>query len=282
MYRQTLYILAVFSVVLYLVRAVEIRDQVIFHKTNEISTTRAKWLATIVSDFDEFSNFMSLVEKDIDRIEAGLDVNLNSFKINDTKIEAFRNVFEGLREETKYLRTLKENVETEVTQIMHQVHNSSQQHRSKRSLLPFVGEGLSWLFGVVSDRDLNEIRFQMNNLALNQKQIIHVFEKELSLINESRALIHENRQSIIEIVGSIRKLELTMKEIKRDFENQISTNRYVLEVYARLVLVMEEIKFLLRDARFYLIDLKSKLGYLSIGKISTDVIKSDYSKKIFC
>ena len=35
---------------------------------------------------------------------------------------------------------------------------------------------------------------------------------------------------------------------------------------------MEEIKFLLRDARFYLVDLKSKLGYLSLGKISTDVI----------
>ena len=137
-----------------------------------------------------------------------------------------------MRQETKYLRTLKENVETEVTQIMHQVHNSSQQYRSKRSLLPFVGEGLYWLFGVVSDRDLNEIRFQVNNLELNQKRIIHVVEKELSLINEYRALIHENRQSIIEIVGSIRKLELTMKEIKRDFENQISTNRYVLEVYA--------------------------------------------------
>ena len=124
----------------------------------------------------------------------------------------------------------------------------------------------------MSDRDLNEIRFQVNNLALNQKRIIHVVEKELSLINESRALIHENRQSIIEIVGSIRKLELMMKEIKRDFENQISANRYVLEVYARLVLVMEEIKFLLRDARFYLVDLKSKLGYLSLGKKSTDVI----------
>ena len=176
MYRQTLYILAVFSVVLYLVR-VEIRDNVIFHKTNGISTTTEKWLATIVSDFDEFRNFMPLVEKHIDRIEAGLDVSLNSFKINDTKIEAFRNVFEGLREETKYLRTLKENVETEVTQIMHQVHNSSLQRRSKRSLLPFVGEGLSWLFGVVSDRDLNEIRFQVNNLALNQNRIIHVVEK---------------------------------------------------------------------------------------------------------
>ena len=51
-----------------------------------------------------------------------------------------------------------------------------------------------------------------------------------------------------------------MKEIKLDFENQIGTNRYVIKVYALIVLVMEEIKFLLRDARFYLVDLKSKLG----------------------
>ena len=149
-------------------------------------------------------------------------MSLNSFKVNDTIIEALRSVFEGLREETKYLRTLKDNAETEEMHIMHQIHNSSQHHRSKRTLLPFVGEILSWLFGVLSDRDLNEIRFQVNNLALNQKRIIHVVEKGLSLINEFQVLIHENRQSIIGSVGSIRKLDMMMKEIKHDLGNQIS------------------------------------------------------------
>ena len=100
-----------------------------FFIRHEISTARAKWLATIVSDFDEFSNFMSLVEQDLNKIEVGLVVSLNSFKINVTKTESLRDVFEGLREETKYFRTLKENVETGVTQIIHQVHNCSQQHR---------------------------------------------------------------------------------------------------------------------------------------------------------
>ena len=74
-----------------------IRDSVIFHKNNEASSTRAKWLATLVIDFDSFEHFMSLVARDIKCAETTL--------------------------------------------------------------------GLSWLFGVVSERDLDHIKNQVSALA---------------------------------------------------------------------------------------------------------------------
>lgn len=41
-----------------------VKDNVIFYKTNEVSTTRARWLATLMIDFDENENFMSQIARD--------------------------------------------------------------------------------------------------------------------------------------------------------------------------------------------------------------------------
>ena len=66
MWHFTLNLLAVF-VCLYscIVCDFIVRDRIIFHKNNEVSSTRAKWLATLVIDFDSFEHFMSLVATDI-------------------------------------------------------------------------------------------------------------------------------------------------------------------------------------------------------------------------
>ena len=63
MWQNTIIILAV-SILsqTYLSSALVIRDNVIFHKTNEVSISRAKWLLSIVIDFDDFQHFMSLVD----------------------------------------------------------------------------------------------------------------------------------------------------------------------------------------------------------------------------
>ena len=60
MWHFTLNFLAVF-VCLYsrIVCDFIIRDSVIFHKNNEISSTRAKWLATLVIDFDSFEQLQT-------------------------------------------------------------------------------------------------------------------------------------------------------------------------------------------------------------------------------
>ena len=46
--------------------------------------------------------------------------------------------------------------------------------RSNRSLLPFVGSTLSFLFGTVSEGDLNTIRTHLRRLRYNQPILNHV------------------------------------------------------------------------------------------------------------
>ena len=53
--------------------------------------------------------------------------------------------------------------------------------RSRRSLFPFIGPALSFLFGTLSSSDLSDIRSNIGTLAKNQQTISHVLEKGLSI-----------------------------------------------------------------------------------------------------
>ena len=265
MWQNTIIILAV-SVLsqTYLSSALVIRDNVIFHKTNEVSISRAKWLLSIVIDFDDFEHFMSLVDEDIKQAEAVISITIP--KQDMVEYEAFRNALAGLRQEIKFLKELKISIKTEVEQIM-RMHDYNPS-RTKRSLLPFIGEGLSWLFGIVTGEDLSQIRHQISLLSRNQKQVIHVVEQTLSIVNESRVFVKENRQSIISITKSIQEMDSKFNRMKHELEQKIYENRRFMEIFSRLNLVLDEIKTLVRDAKFYLFNLQAQLDALAVGKVS--------------
>ena len=159
MWHFTLNFLAVF-VCLYsrIVCDFIIRDSVIFHKNNEVSSTRAKWLATLVIDFDSFEHFMSLVATDIKCAEITLGTILSEHIKTNKELKTFRNIFMGLQRETAFLSKLKDKIGEEVQQLLKHLGNSTSSRRTKRSLLPFIGQGLSWLCGVISERDLDHIK----------------------------------------------------------------------------------------------------------------------------
>ena len=63
------------------------------------------------------------------------------------------------------------------------------QTRSKRSLLPIVGKALSFLFGTVSEDNLQSIKSKI-------KKISHVVEESLTLLNDTREHVIQSRQAI--------------------------------------------------------------------------------------
>ena len=81
----------------------------------------------------------------------------------------------------------------------------SDQRRSKRSLLPNIGQAMSLLFGTVSDVDLENIRRSVEDLALNQESIIHNLEQSMKILNLSRIEIAENRRAIMDLVQCVYK-----------------------------------------------------------------------------
>ena len=149
-----------------------------------------------------------------------------------------------MHQEVLYLESVEVSIKNDIAQLS-PIANPV---RKRRSLLLFVGDALSWLFGTVSESDLKQIRNQISSLALNQHRIIHVVEQGLTIVNESRVLIRENRQSIIEIIESIREMDVKINQVTHELARRIKENRIFLKVYARINLLIDEINVLIHNA----------------------------------
>lgn len=211
---------------------------------------------------------MTGIDIDVANAVSTLNVTLSRFLAQNADSEPFRNTFRGLLQETAYLKAVKKDIQSAVGHF----RVIGRLPRIRRSLLPFVGDGLSWFFGTVRETDLDLIRQQVSSMAKAQHHIIHAVEQSLTVMNESRILICENRQSIIGIIGSLREIDVKINNITNEFVRKINENRRVLEVYTRLSLVLEEIRIFLENARTFLLNLQGQVDYLALGKISTRVI----------
>ena len=181
---------------------------------------------------------MVRLRKDLELVKALFDVSKSRYFKDNEDFEAFKNTFEGLHQEVLYLESVEVSIKNDISQLS-PIANPV---RKRRSLLPFVGDALSWLFGTVSESDLKQIRNQISSLALNQRRIIHVVEQGLTIINESRVVIRENRQSIIEVIGRIREMDVKINQVTHELARRIKENCRFLEVYARIDLLIEKLR----------------------------------------
>ena len=66
----------------------------------------------------------------------------------------------------------------------------------RRSLLPFLGDALSWLTGTATTKDINSIKTQINKLiamqSSQQETLVHI----ISILNITRYAAQVNRHSI--------------------------------------------------------------------------------------
>ena len=74
--------------------------------------------------------------------------------------------------------------------------NSNYNKCVRRSLLPFLGDALSWLTGTATTKDINGIKKRLNQLieaqSMQQEAIVHI----ISIINVTRYAAQVNRQHI--------------------------------------------------------------------------------------
>ena len=73
----------------------------------------------------------------------------------------------------------------------------SQTHiHHRRSLLPFLGDALSWLMGTVTTKDINSIKTQINQLITTQSSQQETLVHIISILNVTRYATQVNRHSI--------------------------------------------------------------------------------------
>ena len=144
--------------------------------------------------------------------------------------------------------------------------------RQKRAPFNFIGDIGFFLFGLVTEDEIESIRKNIASLAQNQEQIILVVEDSITILNMTRAEVSENRQAIMELVKSIHGLDSKLATIADALQKQTHENKYFLKMYLQLDLIINELKDMLQNGLFYLENLKTQLNFLSLGRLSMSSI----------
>ena len=107
---------------------------------------------------------------------------------------------------------------------------------TKWSLLPFLGDALSWLTGTSTTTDVTSIKKRIHQLitaqAKQQDTLVHI----VSILNITRYATQINRQHIYIVIDAVDKME-------QDFNNlyNITTSLYTSLSYHQLVLHIRSI-----------------------------------------
>ena len=122
-----------------------IKENVIFKKTKEINVARSEWKVTLVIDLNRYD---TLFNQTFEYIGKGLKAIKKTALVHEEK---------GVKEFDGHFRALRYNLH-HLTGVRYQIVNSlnnykSLHQRQKRSLFPFIGDALGFLFGVSKKED---------------------------------------------------------------------------------------------------------------------------------
>ena len=201
-----------YLVLIGLTLSVQVRENIVFRKISEVTTSRSRWTVTFVIDLDPYAAVLG-------RIEATIDSTMGIIhSVMDNNPPEASGLINNFRQLITELRTLKE---THFGYVGRFAEYKILHPRAKRSLLPFVGQAFSCLFGTVSDGDLESIRRNLRRLRDNQLGVAHAVQETLSNLNVSRVQISKNRQTLNLLVMDIETLDHRVANVTPALHNRI-------------------------------------------------------------
>lgn len=250
-----------------------VKENVIFHKVHDIFLTNGHWLVSFVHELQPYAMFVDKIKGHIELTDTVLKSQIQYYHMSN--LTGYAATFQSLQLEIGLLNNSYQNVKDSFAdyQTMHS-------DRTKRSLLPIVGQAMSVLFGVVTETDLENINRNIKTLAENQKQIIHDLKETVSVVRLNQEHISENRRAIIDLIVTIQRLDNKIAKLREVFERKFIRLEQFIHAYIQFQLIMDEINLMSQNAVKYLENLKSELNLLSLNHLSISTISPKNLKQL--
>lgn len=242
-------------------------DNVVFRKIQEVTTSHSKWLITLVHDLQPYEDFIQHIKTDLKQVRRYIDTMSNKFHQSGEKV--YVSTLLMLRKEVKLINDIHQGL---LLSFGHYKDLSQTQTRSRRALLPIVGDISSFLFGTVTEGDLQDIRSNIGKLAENQGRIIHDVKQSMSLINMSRVYISENRKAIKDLVEYVSSVEERLDGVTELLLDRVYSMEQFLNQFSQLTLILNEIKQATQRAVLYLENLRMDMNMLTMYHLSPSTI----------
>ena len=252
-----------------------IRNHILFRNIRTISTSKSNWKIALVLDLDAFPNFLNQLQSEVQKIAGFTQKTLEHFEA-DTVSDVSK-LLQTLKNVKSYLESFNQTqleLNTEYAQLTKFVN-----YRRKRSLLP-LGSIFKFLFGTASNKDVSGLKRNVAQLANSQKQIVHILEHNLSILNTTRIEISQNRDTINSMLKTLNVLKLAIvrqgNRAERLFVHLASFQEFIGEIET----MTAQVRHLFAQAKMFLIDFKVKLNMLSIQRLAPSLISPTHFAEI--
>jgi len=243
------------------------RTGVYFLYRNTIAMKHSGWMITIVNELEPYEKHTIAIREQLDQFAAAFSTHA----INSSGVE----LHDIWPETIKFLRKAENNFRTEYLEIQ-SLYQSVRDlvdmrlvnGRSKRALLPFVGSALSYLFGTVSEGDLDDIRQAMLQLADSQEKTLHLFDENLTALNLTYEGVRTNRKVINKLTRAVGELKTKVNDIYRALERGLQNARIILMIHDVYNIVSDA----MMDTRLSMNKLMNIIEHSNQGRLTTDLI----------
>lgn len=244
-----------------------INENVVFHKTNEVYANNAQWTVTFVHDLRPYKTYVNKIKNDLDTTHEIINHMIDYYR--RLNLTGYVYTFESLHEEVSMLNDTYRSVKINFDDYQ---SLKTSRNRGKRSVLPFIGQAMNFLFGTITETDLDNINRNIRDLAENQENIIHNLEQSLTVLNLTRVQVRENRRAIMDLIICVQKLDSKILKLKEMFQQRFKRLEQFVNTYFQFKLILDEIRQTSQNAVTYLENIKSELDMLSLNHLATSII----------
>ena len=128
--------------------------------------------------------------------------------------------------------------------------------RTKRALLPFVGDALSSLFGTATSTELHDVLSRVNDLSESQNDFLNVIDNTVTMVNQTIVDVSVNRQTINRLTDMTKRLTERLIHLKDDVLNRY----FSAKLESDLDTVFTDLVTTVRDFRKSILDLETILS----------------------
>ena len=262
-----------------------IRQNIVFEKVNQVTLSRSLWSLSFFVDFSPFEKFLNSLKTDIHHVTVTLYHVTTTFHVKNDY--GFLEALKGLYEDYKSLSTRYDQLVDTFEKLLlltpdlpkRETEQNGQtdtpKHRQKKSLLPFVGELYSGLFGLATTDQVDAIRDTVKQMREKQVALTHVLEHTISVLDVTRQEVSENRYAINKLILAAMEIDKELTNLTRlvNYDMQLTADLIdFISLYTKAERAYKQLSQAISAGQAYLEFIQSQLNQLSTRHIGPNLL----------
>ena len=168
----------------------------------------------------------------------------------------------------------------QILKDLRELYTQDNDFRSKRSLLPWAGDLLGSLFGTATKADMAQLRNQINSIASNKNELVHVVQNSLTIVNKTNNIVANNRRSLNLLTAANNKLDKKMRILHNTLIDRTRIQDIKLQMTSKVFGMTNAISRTLRKLTNMVNQLATNMDNALRNQLSTTLITPGHLRDV--